>query len=753
MSSESQLPYQNPELPVTERVADLLARMTPEEKLAQITGVWREGGKLFDESGQFCAETAERRIPHGIGSVSRQREELDPAATARYANDLQTWLREHTRLGIPAHLHAEALHGDMELGGTQFPQPLALAASWDEDLIGRIFQAAALEVRSRGGHHVLGPNLDLGREPRWGRTEETYGEDPWLAARLGVACVRGLQGPGPGIGEDRVLATGKHFAAHGQPEGGTNGGPVNVTERSLRDMHFVPFEAAIREAGLASIMPAYHEIDGVPCHANTWLLEDVLRGEWGFGGLIVSDYYAVEQMVSRHAIAGEKDDAAQRAFAAGVDVELPDPDCYPAALESIAAGSMDASVARVLRSKFELGLFENPLVNPERAAAVVNSPAHQALACEAALRSVVLLKNDGGILPLDPVTVGRVAVIGPNAADVHLGGYSADPGRGVSVLAGLSERLGEDRVVYAPGCKLTNEGGNWWADDSTLPDPAENSRLINDAAALAQSSDLAILVIGGNEDTHKEGWHETHLGDRDTIDLSEPQQELFDAVHAAGRPVIVVLIHSGPLAISRVVEKATAILDAFYPGQEGGTAVAALICGDANPSGKLAITYPRSTGQIPAAYNHKPTARRGYLFTSKEPLFPFGHGLSYTTFAYSDLTISPETIAPSDTAEVRVTVTNTGTRAGDEIVQLYVRDDVSSVTRPVRELKGFSRIVLTPGESRTVTLPLGPAQLSFTDGNNRRVVEPGTFTIMVGPNSCDGPMARLEVTDPDRADR
>ncbi|WP_404421320.1 glycoside hydrolase family 3 N-terminal domain-containing protein [Nibricoccus sp. IMCC34717] len=720
------------------RVADLLARMNPEEKLAQTMGFWRDGGRLMRDDGSLDNALASKALRHGIGSISRQREKLSPRDSARFANAVQRWLRDHTRLGIPALLHAEALHGDMELGGTHFPQPLALATSWSPEWVERVFQVAAREVRSRGGHHVLGPNLDLGREPRWGRTEETYGEDPFLTSCLGVAAVRGLQGRGATIDREHVMACGKHFAGHGQPEAGTNGAPVSATPRQLRDFHFKPFEAAVREARLASIMPAYHEIDGVPCHGNAWLLNDVLRGEWGFDGLVVSDYYAVEQLLSRHAVGASKAEVAALALASGVDVELPDADGYPTLLTLAAQGRLDTAVARVLRWKFELGLFDDPFVDEDRAASIVNCAAHRELAVEVAKRAMVLLINRNGTLPLQPSLQGKIAVIGPNADRAHLGGYSDEPGRGVSLLDGIRNRVGAARVLHAVGCQITKEGGDWWADGATLAEPTSERQRIAEAVAIARDAEVIVLAIGGNEDTHKEGWHETHLGDRDTIELPGLQQELFDALKVLGKPVVVCLIHSGPLAIPQIAEQADAILDCFYPGQEGGTAAAALLFGDQAPEGRLTITYPRSTGQIPAAYNHKPTARRGYLFTSKDPVFPFGHGLTYTTFAYANLRAHLATLRIGEAAVVRIDISNTGTKPGSEVVQVYVRDDASSVTRPVLELKAFERVTLQPGEKKTVELHLPPESFSFTGPAMRTVCEPGTFTVQVGPNAATG---------------
>ncbi len=757
-SSAAQEPdYRNPNLPIERRVTDLLSRMTIEEKVAQMTTLWvrkpqqRRPTGNFGDRGDFSPEEAAVVMKNGIGEIARQRERTDPRRGAAYANAVQKWLKENTRLGIPAMLHDEILHGHMAAGSTNFPTPISLASSWDPELITKIFTAAALETRIRGSHHVLGPNLDLARDPRWGRTEETYGEDPYLASRLGVACIKAIQGPGPNVDGEHVMATAKHFAAHGQPEGGANTAPVNVSERILREIFLPTFEAAVKEAGVLSVMPSYNEIDGVPSHANYWLLEKLLRQEWGFRGLVAADYNGISELVSRHKVAIDRAEAARQALNAGVDIELPDPSCYPLLPQLVSEGkvalaAVDKSVARVLRAKFQLGLFENPYVDVERAVELTNSQTHRDLAAEAARRSMVLLKNEGGLLPLDRNKLQSIAVIGPNAADVHLGGYSDDPGRGVSVLQGVRDKVGGNLTVnYAEGCKITKEGGKWWDDRSQLSDPAVDARLIAEAVEVAKASDVALLVVGGNEDTNKEAWADNHLGDRDSLDLVGRQNDLVKAVVETGKPTIVMLINSGPLSINYIAEKVPAILEGFYLGQETGVAVADALFGDYNPGGKLAVSFPRSVGQLPIYYNHKPTARRGYLYTGKEPLFPFGFGLSYTTFEYSNLIVTPTQIGPNGQAEVVVTVKNTGQRAGDEIVQLYIRDEVSSVTRPVLELKDFKRIMLAPGETKTVNFVITPDKLAFLDLNMNRTVEPGWFSIMVGPNSVKHEKARLEV--------
>jgi beta-glucosidase len=749
--------YKNPRLPVEQRVADLLGRMTLEEKVAQLTCLWTarpQVGPQTDFStdrGDFSPDKARLVMKYGIGQVARQREQKGPREGAVFANAVQKWLIENTRLGIPAIFHDEILHGHMAQGSTSFPQPIALASSWDPDFVNKVFTAAALETRARGSHQVLGPNLDVAREPRWGRTEETYGEDPYLVSRMAVAIIKALQGSGPGVDGDHIIATAKHFAAHGQPEGGTNIAPANYSERVLREIFLPSFEAAVKEAGVMSVMASYNEIDGVPSHANKWLLGKVLREEWGFKGYIVSDYDGISQLASLHHVAANKTEAARLALEAGVDIELPDPDCFPVLVQLVKEGrvaeaTINLAVARNLRAKFLLGLFENPYVDPERAVKVTNSQAHHDLAAEAARRSIVLLKNENNLLPLDRNALKSVAVIGPNADRVHLGGYSDNPGRGISVLQGIKDKVGgKIKITHAVGCNITKEGGDWFADTSHLSDPAEDSKLIAQAVETAKAADLAVLVLGGNEDTNKEAWADNHLGDRDSLDLVGRQNDLVKAVVETGKPIIVLLINGGPLSVNYIAEKVPAILEGFYLGQETGVAVADVLFGDYNPAGKLPVTFPRSVGQLPSYYNRKPTAKRGYLFTSKEPLFPFGYGLSYTTFEYSNLRLSAPQVGPNGQTKVSVTVANTGQRAGDEIVQLYIHDLVSSVTRPVMELKDFKRISLAPGERRTVEFVITPDKLSFLDLNMNRIVEPGWFDIMVGPSSVKYQTAKLEV--------
>ncbi|HEY3476405.1 MAG TPA: glycoside hydrolase family 3 C-terminal domain-containing protein, partial [Anaerolineales bacterium] len=531
--------------------------------------------------------------------------------------------------------------------------------------------------------------------------------------------VHGLQGERFTGSAEHVVATAKHFAAHGQPEAGTNCGPANYAERILREELFAPFEAVVREGKIGAVMASYNEINGVPSHVNSWLLKDLLRGEWGFEGLVISDGWGVDDLYRLHFVAADAADAAEKSFLSGVDVELGR--CFQHLEQAVEAGrvsieALDAAVASILRVKFQLGLFENPFVEEAYALAITNCDEHKSLALEAARKSIVLLKNEGGLLPLDQTKLRSLAVIGPNAAALRLGGYSGVPVHVVSVLEGVRNKVGKSiEILYAEGCGITqstNESGQMWHDDEVLlPDPARDDELIAQAVETAKQADVALLVLGDNEQTCREGWSTSHLGDRDSLDLPGRQEELLQAVATTGKPVILLLIQGRPASINFAAEHVRAILEGWYLGQEGGTAVADVLFGDVNPGGRLPITFPRSVGQIPAYYYHKPSARRGYLFSSAEPIFPFGHGLSYTAFAYDNLTLSAQEITADGTAILSVDVTNTGERAGDEVVQLYVHDLLSGrVTRPVKLLKGFQRISLLPGECQTVRFPVGREQ-------------------------------------------
>ena len=754
------LPYQDAGLSAERRVEDLLGRMTVEEKAAQMMCVWQQkADTLVDEHGAFDLEKARRAFAHGngIGQVGRPSDaggsghEPEKGRNARQqaelCNAIQKFFIEESRLGIPVVFHDECLHGHAAIDGTSFPQPIGLAATFDPALVERLYTMTALEARSRGVHQALTPVVDVARDPRWGRVEETFGEDPHLVSRLGVAAVRGFQGDALFRDKTRVMATLKHFVAHGQPESGQNCAPANVSMRELREVFLPPFKAAVEEAGAVSVMPSYNEVDGVPSHANAWLLRDVLRGEWGFTGFTVSDYYAIWELGDRpdthgHHLAADKKESAVLAVRAGVNSELPEPDCYRHLAELVREGTLkerelDELVAPMLLWKFRMRLFDDPYVDPDYADSVVGSAPHQQLALEAARDTITLLKNDGSVLPLDASTLKTIAVIGPNADRPLLGGYSGVPKHTTSVLQGITAKIGaRANVVYAEGCRIT-VGGSWMIDAVIPSDPAEDRRQIAEAVEVAKGADVIVLAIGGNEQTSREAWSRAHMGDRTSLDLVGRQGELVDAMVATGKPVVVLLFNGRPLSITTLNAKVPAILECWYLGQESGHAVADVLFGDVNPGGKLPITVPRSVGHIPAFYNHKPSARRGYLFDDVRPLYPFGFGLSYTTFSIANVRLSSARIEVGGATTVLADVTNTGSRAGTEVVQVYVRDLVSSVTRPVKELKAFAKVHLDAGASTTVELSLGPDALAFHDIRMRYVVEPGEFAIMVGTSSRD----------------
>ncbi len=754
------LPYRNPNLRVEQRIADLLARMTLEEKIAQMGGAWEnkqfhpDSKDLFvDDKGAFLPDHAEVLLKNGVGEMSRPSENRSPRAMAEFTNTMQRWLKEHTRLGIPVLYHEECLHGHAAPKGTSYPSPIGLASTWDPSLVFDIFTATAAEVRARGAQQCLTPVLDLARDPRWGRTEETYGEDPYLVSRLGVSAIQGFQGVGPIIDGSHVLATAKHFAVHGQPEGGTNVAPGNYSERVIREYFLKPFEAAVKEGHVKSVMASYNEIDGIPSHSNKHLLDDILRQEWGFKGVLVSDYFGIAELVRVHHVAASNEAAAKIALESGVDLELPFVEGYATLVDQVKQGKiseayLDRAVARILRVKFLAGLFDNPYVDPDYAEKITNNPEHQKLALKAAHEAIVLLKNQNNLLPLDKTKYKKIAVIGPNAADVHLGGYSGAPDRGMSVLQGIKTKVGAaTEVLYSEGCKITETFPDWDADKVVLGDPVLNAKRIQDAIKVAEKADLVILALGGNEQTSREAWAPNHQGDRDNLDLLGNQDELVKAILATGKTTVVFLQHGRPNSINFIAEKIPAIVEGWYLGQEGGTAIADVLFGDYNPGGKLPITVPRSTGQLPDYYYQKPSAKREYLGSTTQPLYPFGWGLSYSTFKYANVRATPDSIGVEGTTKVSVDVTNTGRMAGDEVVQLYIRDEVSSVTRPVKELRGFRRVSLAPGETRTVEFTLGFAELSFLNRDMHKVVEPGNFKIMIGGNSVDLIETQLRVVE------
>jgi beta-glucosidase len=752
----------NPELPVEQRVEDLLGRMTLEEKVAQMLCVWRAKDEtLVDDKGNFDPAKAKAAFAegHGLGQVGRPSDAgggLGAREMAESTNAIQRFFVENSRLGIPVVFHEECLHGQAAADATSFSQPIGLGATFDPDLVERLFAMTAKEARLRGTHQALTPVVDVARDPRWGRVEETYGEDPYLVAVLGMAAVRGFQGDASFKDKEHIIATLKHYAAHGQPESGTNCAPANVSLRVLRETFLYPFKKAVQDAGCISVMPSYNEIDGVPSHANRWLLRDVLREEWGFKGYMVSDYFAIRELNERPDFFGQflaEDGKAAAALAAraGVNIELPDRDCYPHLVELVREGTLaesllDELVAPMLEWKFKLGLFDDPYVDPDTAEEIVGCEAHRELALEAARKTITLLKNDNHVAPLDLGDVKTIAVIGPNADRPMLGGYSGVPKHCSTVLEGIREYVGDRaEVVYHEGCKITI-GGSWAEDEVVANDPEEDRVSIDEAVNVAQKADVIVLAIGGNEQTSREAWEPTHMGDRTSLQMVGLQDELVDAMVATGKPVIAFLFNGRPLSVVNLAAKVPTIFECWYLGQETGQVVAEVLFGDVNPGGKLPITIPRSVGHVPAYYNHKPSARRGYLFDEVSPLYAFGFGLSYTQFTFGAPRLTKDSIPQDGSTRVEVDVTNTGQVAGDEVVQMYIRDCISSVTRPVKEMKGFRRITLKPGETQTVSLEIAPEHLAFYNIDMKYVVEPGQFRIMVGNSSRDEDLQHVILT-------
>jgi beta-glucosidase len=683
-------------------------------------------------------------------TVVRRLSARTPSETVKLTNAVQTWMIEETRLGIPTLFHEEGLHGFQGRYATSFPQSIALASTFDPDLLERVYSITAREIRVRGVHHVLSPVVDVALDPRWGRIEETFGEDPYLVSRMGVAAIRGFQGTGDTVPDGKVLTTLKHMTGHGQPEAGMNVGPAQLPERVLREVFFPPFEAAVKEAGAASVMASYNEIDGVPSHANSWLLNDVLRDEWGFDGVVVADYFAINELQVRHRIVDSIGSAGALSLKSGVDFELPDGVAFYAMKDAIETGDLDIAyvdqaVERVLRMKKRGGVFDDPFADGAEADALTGNDEARAVALEAAQKAAVLVKNQDGALPLNKSDLSRVAVIGPNSDITVLGGYSDEPRQTISILDGLKAEFGDEiEVVHSKGVKLT-DNRSWWDDEVNLIDPETNFQMIAEAVEAARGTDLIILALGGDESTSREAWSETHMGDRDSITLVGQQKELVEALSETGIPMVAVIISGRPLALTNVEDHFDAILYGWQLGQETGTAVADLLVGRVSPSGKMPVSVPRSVGQIPVVYNHKPTARRGYAFSDARALYPFGFGLSYSTFEISEPSLSESEIATDGSTSVRVSVTNTGPVKADEVVQMYIRDKVSSVTRPVMELKGFQRVSLEPGEGKAIELAITPDALQFYNLDMQRVVEPGEFEIMVGASSVSHKSTTLTV--------
>jgi beta-glucosidase len=751
--------------PVGERVHDLLSRMTLEEKIAQLESNWTV--PLFPGSaagivkdGKIDEAVARRTLSQGLGTfipLSFSGLE-DAAAGATLRNAVQAWVMKNTRLHVPILFHGEGLHGAVMKGATCFPQAIGLGSTWDRALVKQLFARVARESRAAGVSLVLAPVFDLARDPRFGRVEEMYSEDPYLVGEMGLAAVQGLQGDSAAIDQDHVIATAKHFV-HGQPENGTNLGPSDFSERTMRSVFLSPFDKAIKVGKIGALMPSYNENGGIPANADSWLLQDILRKEWGFTGLVLSDYLAVPELARLQSVAGDVADAGIMAFNAGVDMELPTPAGFPALGAAVRDGRVteariDESVTRVLTAKFSAGLFEQPFTDPRRTVRIMEPQGQAQLARQAADEAIVLLKNDADLLPLKLADIKTLAVIGPNADRARVGGYSGEPAYFVTVLEGIRKRVGRSaKVTYAEGVRISEPDASAWADKFApyaAPSAAKDAALIAQAIATARAADAVVLVLGENETITREAFG-TDFGDRplfgdtDTLELPGRQNELVRELAKLGKPTVAVLLNGRPLSTGQLTKSVSAIVEGWYLGQETGNAVAGVLFGDTNPSGRLPVTIARNVGQLPVFYYRKPAARLGYVFDANAPLYPFGFGLSYTRFTYGMPVLDRAAITRDGTARVSVRVTNAGARAGDEVVQMYVHPKVSSAVQPILRLAGFERIHLEPGMASTVSFDVGPEQLAIWDRQMEYRVEAGTVDVMVGPNALQTVAVPLEV--------
>ena len=749
--------YLDKDKPVSKRVKSLLSLMNLDEKIAQLGSLW-----IYEilEKKEFSEKKADTLMKSGIGQITRLggASNFSPEESARTANRIQKYLLEKTRLGIPAIIHEESCSGYMAKGATCFPQIIGVASTWEPDLVEKMSRVIKEQMRAVGAHQALAPVLDIARDARWGRTEETFGEDPYLTSIMGLSYIRGIQDNNWKTG---VMATAKHFVGYGVSEGGMNWAPPHIPYRELREIFLKPFEVAVKEAKVAAIMPGYHELDGVPCHNSIELLKDILRGEWGFEGLIVSDYFAINMLKEYHLVSSDKEEAAIQAIKAGVDIDLPSTDCYGTPLKNALEKQLfdesliDRSVTKILKMKFLMGLFENPYIDEKATVTKFDTPEQRDLAYRIACKSIVLLKNDNNTLPIRDIK--SLAVIGPNANSTRniIGDYAypchiesllemkegkQDFDTPVpdnvemednfvsikSILEVIKERFNNSIAVnYAKGCEVTGDSREGFSE----------------AIEVAKESDLAVIAVGGksgiiNDCTSGE------TRDRATLNLTGVQEELIKEIYNTGTPVVVVLVNGRPLSINWVYEKIPAILESWLPGEEGAKAIVDVLFGDYNPGGKLPISFPRSAGQVPVYYNHKPSGGRShwkgdYVEMSSKPLLPFGHGLSYTNFEYSNMVITPRTVSLDSKVKMSVVVKNIGSSTGDEVVQLYVHNRQSTITRPLKELKGFKRITLKPGEKKTVNFILLSEQLGFYNKELKYIVEPSTIKVMIGSSSED----------------
>ncbi len=744
--------YKNPSAPIEDRVEDLLKRMTLEEKTAQTLCY---GIDMMMVDNRYDTAKLNTILQHGIGQL-RDHNKVDVATSVHLHNDVQKYLIENTRLGIPAIIHGEGLHGYVNHNATSFPQALALAGTWNLELINKVYTHVAKETRSRGVQQLLTPVLDIARAPRWGRFSETFGEDPVLTAEIGMQLVKSFQGEGDAfLDAEHVISTIKHFPSHGSSYGGFNCAPALVNDRLMREVHMYPFTKCIQDAGVISVMAMYGEIDGIPVHASKHILKDILRDELGFKGFVVSDYAAIELLGTgpqwefhRHHIAKDSVHAGELAAKAGVNVELMIPHGYAALADLVRQNrvkeeTLNDLIRPVLEYKFRLGLFENPYVDEQTAIDITNDKSNNKLALEAAKQSVLMLKNKNNTAPVNPDKIKSIAVIGPNADRELLGDYSTlSPRYFSTVYDGIKQKAGKKiDVVYHEGCKITPEIPE---NKNQLEKDRES---IKEAVSIAKESDMIVAVVGGDRNTAREG------RDRSNLDLVGLQEKLINELVALDKPVVLCIIGGIPYAIPDIYEKVDVVYQCWNLGQETGNAVAATLFGDHNPGAKLTVSIPRSVGHLPVFYNKKPTAyMREYLFDPAPggTCYPFGFGLSYTTFFYDNLILEHDTIGHEDEVTVSVEVKNTGTKDGIEIVQLYIHDFIASVTRPMKELKAFKRVEIKAGETKTVNLTLKAKDLAFYNEQMEYITEPGEFKIMVGSSSKDEDLLKTSLFVSDR---
>jgi beta-glucosidase len=742
-------PFRDPGLPIEERIKDLLGRLTLEEKVAQLqqTDVVGVEANAADFAGKpFPLEKLDSVFKGKSYGIALSTIGLHARDTLRLNKAIHDYALQHTRLGVPMMVFHCNMHGVMSLDTTVFPQYIAQAATWNPEIIGEMAAAISRESAALGVSHGVGPGLELARDPRWGRVEETFGECPYLASRMSVAFIKGFQGEDAwkGIPADRIATVAYWTCGSSTPAGGLNTAAASVGERELRSLYFVPHEAAVKEAHLTSLMASYNATDGIPSHANRWALTTVLRGEWGFQGYVYSDWGGVYLLEKSHRVAATAAEAARLALKAGVDLEANGGYGFPHLVELVRQGQvsnveLDTACACVLRIKFLLGLFDGKRVfpEPEKLGGLVHTPEHVALARRVAEESVILLKNERGLLPLDSGKLRSIAVIGPNADQVEYGDYSAtkDNSTGVTVLRGIRSLLkgSEVSVRYAKGCDLVAPGREGFAA----------------AVEAARRSDVAVVVIGDTSLAFSPGTGETDLKliklatvgegfDRSELGPPGVQEDLVKAVQAAGKPVVVVMVQGRVASVPWMKEHVPAILSAFYPGEEGGTAIAEVLFGRVNPSGRLPVSVPQSVGHIPTTYDYPPQGRNKYVFAPSEPLWSFGYGLSYTSFQYSDLKIETPVVGPAGTVRFSFAVTNTGRREGLETAQVYFHENVTSVSTPLKRLIRFRKIDLKPGETRRLEFSVPVSEMALWNVDMKRVVEPGTFELMVGPAAEDG---------------